>query len=157
LGVRDQFRRQGEAACHALLLEVRANYDALTEMTKLLSTTGWAAGKANPGWLNQSIWDSQVAYVAQLLDPRTLNLVVQAYSTLAAVPEMRWSREIGPQGHQPYLSDGWVNDHITKAYEAFRSATEYLGEFVAEMDRKAKLPRTKKIDAWFRGLLGRPK
>jgi len=91
LGVRAQFRTQGEAACRALFLEVRANYDALAEMVKVVSSdSGWPTGKPNPGWLHRSIWDAQVPYVAQLLDERTLELVVRAaYATLDSVPEMR--------------------------------------------------------------------
>ncbi len=131
IGVYLQFNRQSEAACRALLLEVRANYEALAEMTKL-SMTGWVAGKANPGWLNHSIWDTQVAYVAKLLDPRTLKLVVQAYATLDAVPDMRM--EVARGSGPPYSYGGWIIDHISRAHEAFRQARDYLGDFVANQD-----------------------
>ena len=132
IGVNMQFRRLSEAACRAVLLEVQANYEALAEMIQVAPGEAWRDGKANPGWLNRSVWDAQLHYVVQLLDPRTRQLVVRAYATLDSVPEMRISNYRGPG--VPYSNGGWINDHFKRSCEAFRQARDYLGDFVADQD-----------------------
>jgi len=45
LGVNAQFARQSKAACEALLVEVKANYEALDDMLeRKASDAGWEAG-----------------------------------------------------------------------------------------------------------------
>jgi hypothetical protein len=129
LGVNAQFRRQSEAACRALLQEVGANCDALIEMMKVPRGQGWPEGTANPGWLHHSVWDAQVHYVVQLLDPWTLALVVRAYAMLDSVPEMRILNFTGTG--IPYDHSGWIHGHLYRAREAFAPARDYLENFVA--------------------------
>ena len=132
IGVNMQFRRQSEAACRALLIEVRANYDALAEMIKRPSNSEWAAGQPNPGWLSRSVWDAQLQNIVQLLDSRILEFVARAYATLDPIPEMRMTNFAGYG--IPYAHGGWIDQQILRAYEAFRPARDYLGDFVSNQD-----------------------
>ena len=68
-----------------------------------------------------------------------MELVVRAYSTLESVPDMRIPNPGGIQ----YKEGGWINEHITRAYEAFRQASEYLGDFVTNQDSRRRL-----LPAW---------
>jgi hypothetical protein len=126
LGVRAQFKSQSRAACRALLVEVRGNYEALAGMTERLATGGdWETGKPNPGWLSHSVWSSQLPFVAQELDARTAELVIKAYRMLDALPEMRLQNAA-----VPYQHGGWISVHLMNAHEAFRQANDHLRDFV---------------------------
>jgi len=137
VGVNLQFRRQSEAACRALLLEVQSNYEALAEMIKVPSGDPWPNGKAHPGWLHRSVWDTQLSYVVPLLDRRTLELVVRAYATLDSIPDMKLANVAHPG--VPYAHGGWINERISTAYEAFRPARDYLGDLVVNQSRWTRL------------------
>lgn len=89
-GVNVQFRRQSEAACRALFIEVVSNNQTLSGMTlRLAEQRAWEPAQPNPGWLSQAVWSTQLPLVVQLVDPRTAEALVKAYSFLAALPEMR--------------------------------------------------------------------
>jgi hypothetical protein len=83
-----QSQRQSEAACRALLVEVRSNVSATTEMTRRQPGTDWPAGQPNPSWLSRSVFDVQLPYIVQRLDQSVLEYVVQAYGTIDAVSDM---------------------------------------------------------------------
>jgi hypothetical protein len=66
-----------------------------------------------------------------------LELVARIYGTLDAIPEMRMVNLAGPG--VPYACGGWINEHIARAYDAFRQAKDHLGDFVADLDRPLRL------------------
>lgn len=128
LGVRAQFKSQSMAACRALLVEVKGNYEALAGMTERLATgADWESGKPHPGWLSHSVWSNQLPFVAQELDARTAELVIKAYRMLDALPEMRLRNQTATI---PYQHGGWISLHLMNAHEAFRQANDHLGDFV---------------------------
>jgi len=107
---------------------MQVNCDVLTEMTKNQpGTAPWEMGKANPGWLHHSVWDSQLPSIVQVLDQQTVGSIVKAYATLDAIPEMRLKTGSGV----PYDFGGWIAAHIAKASEAFQEAEPNLRDFVA--------------------------
>src|SRR5712692_2462639 len=134
---------------------MRANCNALVEMIKSPSSSGWNAGRPNPGWLHRSIWDTQVPYVVQVLDSRTLKLVVEAYASIDSVPLMRLASHTGLAVQ--YANGAWVDDYFKQAYEAFRPANDYLGDFVAELDRQASWPPLEKVRKRIRQFVWRTK
>jgi hypothetical protein len=145
VGVLFQFRRQSEAACRALLLEVRGNVKALAQMMPLLGS-GWVVGKANPGWLNRSIWDRQLPYIVQLLDAQTAAALVEAYGTLDAIPEMRQANFAG--AGVPYVHGGWITTHIDRACTKFQATEDALGRFAGSYSPWADVIPQRFRDGW---------
>jgi hypothetical protein len=127
LGVHAQSQRQSEAALRALRVEVGSNESVAKQMIQ-----AWAMGikdrfehgKADPGWLKRSIWDSQLPFFVPLLNEETLKGMIEAYATLEAVPHMLWK----PNAHEParYARGGWVDDHIGRIQNAFRTAGQNM-------------------------------
>jgi hypothetical protein len=132
IGVRFQSWRQSEAACRALLIEVRGNSKALSEMrVRIAQGQGWEPGKANPGWLGRSVWDSQLPFIVQLLSTETLEKVIGAYGTLEALPE---ARQTNVAVGVPYQKGGWIDQHVLRMDKAFMHAEAALSGFVANLD-----------------------
>jgi hypothetical protein len=129
IGVYAQFRRQSQSACRALLVEMRTNVEALEEMAARKADTPWEQGKANPGWLQRSVWDAQLPFLVQVLNQNTLDRVVRAYGTLDAIPEMALKNAAGPG--PAYAYGGWIEVSIRKIQDAFPPAEAALGETVA--------------------------
>ena len=123
-GVNLQSQRQGEAACRALLVEVGANLRALKEMNGRQPVDSWSMGKPNPGWLTQSVWKSQLPYIVQRIGQETLRLLVEAYGTFDALPDMRALRP--SDSSTRYAVGGWIEEHLKRMETAFSPAEEQL-------------------------------
>ena len=147
-GVYAQSQRQSEAALRALRVEISSNESVADQMNQ-----AWAMGirdrfehgKANPGWLKRSIWDSQLPFFVPLLNEQTLKSLIEAYATLEAVPQMLWK----PNAHEPaqYARAGWVNDHIGRIQGAFRTA----GQDMDRLQTRLSLRQRVLSRLWIRG------
>ena len=126
-----QFDRQSESACRALKLEVEANVEAISEMIQDRNN-GFPFGHADPGWLKHAIWDFQLPYIVQTLDPLTLADLQSAYSTLEAVPTMRTQTEQGVD--IGYMRGGWVEAHLDKMRAEFDQAENSLRDRLNQID-----------------------
>jgi hypothetical protein len=136
LGVNKQFRRQGDAALGALRIEINTNEAAAAQMVQAVAAGGptdrFEAGKADPSWLHHSIWDSQLPFFVQRVDPESLARLSEAYSTLEAVPNMVHKDQHG--SHRYYDRGGWIDVHINKIREAFLSAQQQLDRSQGKRD-----------------------
>lgn len=54
-----QFKRQSEAACRALKVEIEGNLEAISQMIGDRPALQYPDGHADPGWLKRGTWDSQ--------------------------------------------------------------------------------------------------
>ena len=105
----------------------------------------WAMGvkdrfelrKADPSWLKHTIWNAQMPFFVQLLDDETLRKLVQAYSTLEAVPQMLWRP--GPDHDPVYVRGGWIDSHIAKIQSAFLTAGQHMDRLQAEVSLLSRL------------------
>jgi hypothetical protein len=124
-GVKAQFRSQCEAALRALVVEVDGNASAAMEMTQVSSyppVGRFEQGKADPSWLKNAVWNSQLPYIVKELDEDSLIAVVKAYATLDTVPAMA----IPSTNPQRYIRGGWIDDHLNKIQTAFSGAHRAL-------------------------------
>ena len=128
LGVNAQFRRQGEAALKALKVEVDSNLEAATDIVGNKRDV-FEVGKPDPGWLKHGIWDSQLPYVAQILDQPTLLLVSRAYGTLSTVPAMEGSAAQRGTSDVRYFRGGWIEISLNEIHVAFSDASQALENF----------------------------
>jgi len=139
VGVNLQFRHQSRAALRALMLEVSENEEAALDMTQSAPYTAgnFELGRADPGWLKRSIWDSQLPLIIQLLDDDTLKIVGRAYSLLEAVPAM--VKDNVKPGASHFYRGGWVDTQLVRIQTAFSEADKALenlqNQLVQEADR----------------------
>jgi hypothetical protein len=158
LGVNAQFRRQSEAALRALFIEVEGNASVAAQMVGAIANgTAFEAGKPNPSWLRRGIWDSQLPLLSQILDHEALRVATLAYSSLEVVRQMPRPALSGAASAEVYSHGGWIDIEIVKIRDAFKSAENCLVHLIAEQDRQAGLPWTKKLSAQLHRLVGRSK
>jgi hypothetical protein len=124
LGVRLQFRHQSEAALRALAIEVDSNATIALQMTEKTSERNQASGfpllGPDPGSFRRSVWDSQLPFVVQILDQKTLALRLTVH----------WIRYRGcvPLGKPfpEWMIGPGVDSILSRIESSFRSAAEAL-------------------------------
>jgi hypothetical protein len=155
VGVKLQFRRQGEAALRALMVEVVANKEASLDMTqgRSYSPGEYERGHPDPGWLKHSIWDSQLPFVVQILDEGTLVMVRYAYSLLDSVPAMAIGSD--PAYASRFARGGWIDDQLNKIQTAFSDADRALEKLRERLGREADSTWYNRLQKSAAGFLGK--
>lgn len=152
LGVNAQFNRESRAALRALIIEVDSNAKVAREMTRGTAerqkANAFPQWGPDPGWLKRSVWESQLSYVVQIVDPDTLQSVSDAYGSLDPISRMFYRFPDQPQG--VWMVGGWVNSSLDRIEASFRSASQALHSLQETLDSKRS---TKRV--W--GLLKTPK
>jgi hypothetical protein len=108
--------------------------------------TAFQLGSPDPGWLKHSIWDSQLPYVVQLFDVRTLTVVRYAYSLLDAVPAMIIPENVlRASGSSRYAQGGWIDEHLNKVRDAFMAADKALDNSLKRVDSDANWQKVRSL------------
>jgi hypothetical protein len=129
-----QFKRQSEAACRALRVEIEGNLEAISQMISDRPVLQYPDGHADPGWLKRGIWDSQLPYLAQALDPLTLADLQLAYSTLEPLPRMRLQRRVEGDEVVRYARGGWIETHLDTMKTLFDQAENSLRDRLSQIE-----------------------
>jgi hypothetical protein len=129
-----QFKRQSEAACRALKVEIEGNLEAISQMIGDRPALQYPDGHADPGWLKRGTWDSQLPYLAQALDPLTLTDLQLAYSALEPLPRMRLQRRSEGDEVVRYARGGWIETHLDTMKALFEQAENSLRDRLNQIE-----------------------
>jgi hypothetical protein len=135
-GVNAQFDRQSRAALRALIIEVDSNAIIALQMTQGTAERQNAGAfpqlGPDPGWLKSSIWDSQLPFLVQALNPDALRLASDAYGSLAPISRMFYRFPDKPQAN--WVVGPSVDECLFRIERSFRSTSEALHSLERTLD-----------------------